>query len=98
MAPTDAPEYRTTYNRLLRETAAAFPETVSVIDFGSMLCPLGKFTEYLDGVQVRTPDGLHTPAIAPGTFLAGNATAAAASRFYSWLSPRIWPRIISTAR
>jgi peptidoglycan/LPS O-acetylase OafA/YrhL len=97
MAPTDAPEYRDTYNRLLVQTAAAFPTTVSVIDYGSMLCPTGKFTEYLDGVQVRTPDGLHTPAIAPGTLLAGNATPAAASRFYSWLSPRIWPRIISTA-
>jgi len=67
---------------------------VSVIDFGSILCPSGQFAGSLDGVQVRTADGIHTPAYAPGNIFVQNSTQAVAENFYSWLSPRIWPQII----
>lgn len=69
---------------------------MSVIDYGRILSPGGVYTEYLDGVQVRTPDGIHTPAYAPGNVFVGNSTAAAAQGFYNWLSPRIWPLIIDS--
>ena len=76
--------------------AAANPTSVSVIDYGSMLCPSGRFTEDVNGVQVRSIDGVHTPAYVPGNAFAGSATAAVAYRFYSWLSPRLWPQLVST--
>jgi peptidoglycan/LPS O-acetylase OafA/YrhL len=90
--PSDTAQRRNIYNGLLRETAAASPSTVSVIDYGSIVCPTGKFTENLDGVQVRSPDGIHTPAHVPGGSLF-YASWAVASRFYAWISPRLWPFI-----
>ena len=54
--------------------------------------------EFLDGVQVRSADGIHTPAYAPGNAFAGNATEPVAHAFYDWLSPRLWPLIVATDR
>ena len=94
--PMDSPGRRLIYDHLLAEVAAEFPGSVSVIDYGRILSPRGVYSEYLDGVQVRTPDGIHTPAYAPGNVFVGNSTAAAAQDFYNWLSPRIWPLIIGS--
>ncbi len=96
-APTDSTYRRSIFNGLLKHTAAAHPTTVSMVDYGSMLCPDNRFTEYIGGVQIRTPDGVHTPAYAPNNPYAGNSSAGAAARFYSWLAGRIWPRILATA-
>ena len=90
--PSDTAQRRNIYNGLLRETAALSPSNVSVVDYGSILCPTGKFTENLDGVQVRSPDGIHTPAHVPGGSLF-YASWAVANRFYAWISPRLWPYI-----
>jgi peptidoglycan/LPS O-acetylase OafA/YrhL len=94
--PEDSPKRRAIYDRLITEVAAEHPGSVSVIDYGHVLSPRGVFTEYLDGVQVRTPDGVHTPAFAPGNGFVGNSSAAVAYAFYDWLSPRIWPLIIAS--
>ncbi|MHB1710089.1 MAG: hypothetical protein ACYCV7_01615, partial [Acidimicrobiales bacterium] len=92
--PTDSAARRKIYNGLLSRVAAEFPTKVSVIDFGRILCPTGSFTELVGGVQVRTPDGIHTPSYAPGNVFVGNSTAAVAHAFYRWISPRLWPLII----
>ncbi len=92
----DSSGRRLIYDHLISEVAAEFPGSVSVIDYGRILSPRGVYTEYLDGVQVRTPDGIHTPAYAPGNVFVGNSTEAAAQGFYNWLSPRIWPLIIDS--
>jgi hypothetical protein len=84
------------YNRLIDEVAARHPDTVSVVDYGKIISPGGVFHEYLDGVQVRSPDGVHTPAYAPGNAFAGNASEPVAHAFYDWLSPRLWPAILAT--
>ncbi len=97
-SPTDSANRRELFNKLLVKTAAAHPSTVSLIDYGSILCPTGRFTATLAGVQVRALDGIHTPAYAPGNPYAGNSTAEVAGRFYSWLAPRLWPKIISSGR
>ena len=89
----NSPERRLLYDRLIRETAAEFPGRVSVVDYGGILSPHGTFQEYLDGVQVRSADGIHTPAFAPGNAFAGNASEGVADAFYDWLSPRLWPLI-----
>jgi hypothetical protein len=95
--PSDSAARRDIYNHLLREAASQFPGTATVIDYGSILCPDGHYSQFLDGVQVRTADGIHTPSYAPGNPYVGNSTQAVAQSFYSWLSPRIWPQILGSA-
>ncbi len=89
---------RSIYNRLIRTVADADPGRVGVVDYAGVLTPHGVFQEFLDGVQVRTPDGIHTPAYAPGNEFAGNSSEGTAHAFYDWLSPRIWPLIIRNDR
>jgi peptidoglycan/LPS O-acetylase OafA/YrhL len=94
--PENATKRRLIYDGLIRKVAAEFPGKVSVIDYGKVLAPQGVYTEDLDGVQVRTVDGIHTPTYAPGNPFAGNSTKAVAHAFYNWLSPRIWPLILNS--
>ncbi len=96
--PQDQPRRRIIYDQLIRTVAAEFPRSVSTIDYGALLSPGGVFHEYLNGVQVRTPDGIHTPAYAPGNQFAGNSTEPVAHAFYDWLSPRMWPLILGAGR
>jgi hypothetical protein len=90
-ARADSTARRLIYDRLLQTTASAFPGRVSIVDYGDVLSPHGVFHQYLDGVEVRAPDGIHTPVYAPGNVFAGNATEGVAHAFYDWISPRIWP-------
>jgi len=92
----DSPQRRAIYNRLVRQVTAELPRRASVVDYGDVLSPHGLYRLYIDGVQVRSPDGIHTPAYAPGNVFAGNATEAVAHAFYDWLSPRLWPLIVSS--
>ena len=92
--PDDSAQRRLLYDQLVRQVASQHPRAVSVIDYAHVLTPRGHFAETLDGVQVRTPDGVHTPAFAPGDSFASNSTPQVAQAFYDWISPRIWPMII----
>jgi hypothetical protein len=92
----DSPRRRLIYDRLIREIAGEFPHRVSIVDYGAVLSPHGVFHEYLDGVQVRSADGIHTPAYAPGNAFAGTASESVAHAFYDWLSPRLWPLIVDS--
>jgi peptidoglycan/LPS O-acetylase OafA/YrhL len=96
--PEDSSKRRLIYDHLIKEVAGEFPGKVSIVDLGSILSPKGVFTLRLDGVQVRTADGVHTPSYAPGNPFAGNSSEPVAHAFYDWLSPRIWPLIIATSR
>ena len=87
---------RQIYDRLLHQVAREYPRRVSIVDYGAILSPGGVYHEYLDGVQVRTPDGIHTPAYAPSNPFAGNSSQAVAFAFYDWLSPRLWPELTAT--
>jgi peptidoglycan/LPS O-acetylase OafA/YrhL len=81
--PEDSPVRLAKYNAILRQVAAEHPRNVEVDDFGSLLCPGGKFHTYLDGVQIRDADGVH---IVP--------TAAAGA----WLDARVLPEIVRVGR
>jgi peptidoglycan/LPS O-acetylase OafA/YrhL len=94
---TESARRQAIFDKLLANTATSHPGAVSVIDYGSMFCPHGRFTEFIDGVQVRASDGVHTPAFAPDNVYAGNSSAAVAERFYRWLAGRLWPGILATA-
>ncbi len=64
--PTDNPARVAKYDSLLREVAAEHPGHVYVQDLHSYVCPGNKYTETLDGVQIRKPDGVHF-ALGKGT-------------------------------
>jgi peptidoglycan/LPS O-acetylase OafA/YrhL len=96
--PNDSATRRLIYDRLITEVAAEFPHKASVINYGKILTPKGVFTEYLDGVQIRTIDGVHTPSYAAGNDFVTNSTPAVANAFYRWISPRLWPLILTTGR
>ncbi len=92
--PDDSPQRRSIFNHLLREAAEDSSDKVSVVNFGAMLCPGGRFTLSIDGVQVRARDGVHIPSYAAGNPFASDAPPVVAERFYAWLGPRLWPEII----
>jgi peptidoglycan/LPS O-acetylase OafA/YrhL len=93
-AAQDSQRRRLIYDRLLMETAKKYPGKVSMLDLGNILSPRGVFHLRLDGVQIRTPDGIHTPSYEPGNPFTNNSTQAVADAFYNWISPRIWPLIL----
>ena len=47
------------YNRLVKQVAARYPKTDSVVDLNSLVCPDDKFSADYKGVVVRQPDGVH---------------------------------------
>ena len=57
--PEDSAQRLAAYNRLMREVAAAHPSTVSLVDLNAMVCPGGQYHASLDGIAVRSPDGIH---------------------------------------
>ncbi len=91
---TDSMVPRDLYNSLLEAVAQRSHGRATVVDFGRLVCPTGHFQLRIDGVQVRTVDGVHTPSYAPGNIFADNASFAVAHAFYSWLGPRLWPLLL----
>ena len=67
--PTDSAARLAVYNRLLRQEAAADPRKVSVLGLGAMVCPGGTYHASIDGVALRSPDGIHFTRTA-GSYLA----------------------------
>jgi peptidoglycan/LPS O-acetylase OafA/YrhL len=74
------------YNKLVREVVSANPEKTSLLDLYSMVCPGGHFESTIDGVTVRSPDGIHfsveggillAPKIWPTVVSVGRAQMAA---------------------
>jgi len=67
--PEDSAARLNAYNQLVRAVAAEHPQTDSVVDLDGAVCPGGKYTTALDGVDVRRDDGIHF-TIAGGRLLA----------------------------
>ncbi|HUY86348.1 MAG TPA: YCF48-related protein, partial [Acidimicrobiales bacterium] len=55
----DQPARVDEYNALVRQIAAQFPGRVSVADLNAEVDPSGQFATSIDGVEVRSPDGVH---------------------------------------
>ncbi len=81
--PEDSPVRLAEYNAMVDQVAAQHPTTVKVFNLDALLCPGGKFSLSLDGVQIRDADGVH---IVP--------TAAAGQ----WLAARILPEVVQMGR
>ena len=63
-------------NQLLQQFAASHPTGFALLDYRPVICPDGKFTWSIKGVQIRTDDGLHL-------------TDAGSDRVVAWLTPQI---------
>ena len=71
--PEDDPVRLARYNEMVRPIAAEHPATVRLVDFGALVCPGGKYTTTVDGVQLRDGDGVHiVPTPAAGQWLAAH--------------------------
>ena len=71
--PEDDPARLARYNELVRQVAAEHPATTQVVDFGAMVCPGGKYSTTVDGVQLRDGDGVHiVPTAGAGQWLAAH--------------------------
>jgi len=86
--PEDNPARVDLYNHLVREVAAEFPITDSVVNLNGLVCPGGKYTSTFHGVTIRNTDGIHftiqsgevlAPYLMPAILAAGRAQAAAAT-------------------
>jgi hypothetical protein len=73
---------------LVREVAAEFPITDSVVNLHGLICPGGKFSSTFHGVTIRNADGVHftleggkvlAPYLMPPILASGRAQAAEAS-------------------
>ncbi len=49
------------FNALLRQAATRHPGVASVVDLKALVCPGGTFTPVMDGVTIRSADGIHFP-------------------------------------
>ncbi len=81
--PEDSATRLALYNQMVRSVAAEHPTTVQVDDLGGQLCPGGRYSTFLDGIQIRDGDGVH---IVP--------TAAAGD----WLDTKVLPDVVSVGR
>ncbi len=59
--PESVPERLDRFNVLLAAAAKRHAATTSVIDLKALICPGGKFVTTLDGVTIRSADGIHFP-------------------------------------
>jgi hypothetical protein len=66
--PEDTPARTQAYNSVVWEVARSDPRRVSVVDLNRMLAPGGVYTASLDGMEVRTTDGIHI-SVAGGELL-----------------------------
>ncbi len=57
--PESDPNRLATYNELVRQVAAEYPTTDSVVDLNAVACPKGKYTSMYKGIRIRTPEGIH---------------------------------------
>jgi peptidoglycan/LPS O-acetylase OafA/YrhL len=57
--PEDNPARVAAYNSLLKQVAAEHASDVYVQDLHASVCPGGRYTADLRGVQIRQPDGVH---------------------------------------
>ena len=84
--PEDSLKRLDIYNQLVRQVAAEYPTTDSVVDLFAASCPGGRYSTSIHGVAVRRSDGVHftvaggqylAPLIMPPIVAAGKAQAAA---------------------
>jgi hypothetical protein len=87
--PEDSATRRLEFDRILQQVAKAHPHDVEVDDFGAEVCPGGTFQRVVDGVTIRTPDGIHFPY---------NATLGPTGPTAKWLAWKLFPEAVRIGR
>jgi hypothetical protein len=94
--PEDSAARLNAYNGLVRAVAAEHPQTDSVVDLHGAVCPEGKFSTTVDGVDMRRDDGVHftiaggralAPVLMPPIVAAGRAQQAGAASSAAGTAP-----------
>jgi peptidoglycan/LPS O-acetylase OafA/YrhL len=95
--PEDDPVRVRDFNKLVRSVAESNPGTVSVINLNGLVSPHGRYAGTIDGVIVRTPDGVHFTM--SGWYPKQHApdTLAEVQQFARWIDPDILPGIVGAA-
>jgi peptidoglycan/LPS O-acetylase OafA/YrhL len=94
----DAPVRVRDYNALVRQVAAAHPQTVSLVDLNAIVSPQGHYTESIGTIPVRAPDGVHFPFFAVFNNTAHDPdTYTQFTQFARWIGPKILPAIEQAA-
>ena len=88
--PEDTASRRLLYDQMLAQVAAEHPRNVELDDFGSQVCPGGKFSTTIDGVTVRLADGVHFPGV-PGSTVPVLPAA-------KWLAWKLFPEAVRVGR
>jgi peptidoglycan/LPS O-acetylase OafA/YrhL len=93
--PEDQPQRLRIYNQLVKSVVSSSAGAGSLANLDGIVCPDGQFHESLDGVTIRSSDGVHFPVDslkAPDA--ADPNTAAQVRAFGVWLNPKIWPELL----
>jgi len=77
--PADSPTRLRDYDRMLSQVAATDPGHVAVGNLGALMCPGGKYQQNIDGIRIRSSDGVHV------------ALTAAAGQ---WLANAMFPQVV----
>jgi peptidoglycan/LPS O-acetylase OafA/YrhL len=85
--PEDNPERVILFNSMLKQAAKTLGNWVYVIDLNKKVDPNGTFQEYIDGVQIRTTDGIHFTYPTLSQFSPTFPSAGL------WLSPWLLPKL-----
>lgn len=85
--PEDNPQRVILFNSMLKTVAKQLGQWVSVIDLNKKVDPHGTFQEYIDGVQIRTTDGIHFTYPTLSQFSPTFPSAGL------WLSPWLLPKL-----
>jgi hypothetical protein len=59
--PEDDPARVARFNQLLTAAQRRHPTQSRVVDLNAVVCPGGNYTQTLQGVTIRTTDGVHFP-------------------------------------
>ena len=59
--PQDDPVRVQRFNKMLVAAHQRHPHVSAVVDLGAIVCPGGRFTSMVNGVRIRTADGVHFP-------------------------------------
>ena len=84
------------WNQMLTAEAAKFGPAVSVVDLNAMVDPGGQYAASIDGVPVRTADGVHFTWYNIFNPSAEDPyTKAQAASFGAWIGTRLWPQVLA---
>ncbi len=96
LVTANSPRRLAIYNDLLRRVAVDSASSTTLVNLNALVCPSGHYRQTIDGVTVRSPDGVHFPFFSmsdPHT--ADPDTLAQVRRFGSWLGRSLWPQLLA---